>query len=205
MRSARNALELPDQPVLQLLAEHRWSAEVLVDKIFTRGYHQLTQSGPRKSFLRLSDSFADIYARQIVIDRTRATDWTTQIDRGAASYETASALCEHCQRAACCDELFALRCRHYSCTSCWKECVDTAVQNQAGHVTCMLCASSKDGADSAGMQVAGLDLIAAVSCPATVQTYFSNRMRYSKRSTPLAAGRMIDYLYCLFFILQVIR
>lgn len=151
--------------------------------MFTGDHHQLlTQAGNSRSFLRLSDSFADIYARQIAIDSTRVSDdWTTQTDCGAASYESASALCEHCQRAACCSELYALRCRHYSCASCWKEHIESAVQDQAGHVTCMICTSTsnKDGAGLLGMQVAvaGLDLIAAVASTATVQTYLRNRIR----------------------------
>lgn len=197
VQSVQSLLALPSRSALQLLAQHRWSLEALADQTFAAcAPHgdcgeddagneslplQLAQAHQRsnlsgKSFQRLSDSFVDLFARQILVEKTTDGERTVS-SVYLGNYEQASALCESCQEPACCGDLYALRCRHYCCISCWQGHIEDAVQAQAGHICCVRCTPSPVNETTSVLHPAGLDFITAVVPKETVQAYLLNQLR----------------------------
>ena len=164
-----SALTLSWDEAATLLARFQWDLALLADSpnfISSSAGSCVKQPPLQKSYLCLTSSLVDLYTLGLVNDSAVISN-----------VEVAHMLtrCESCARPQKCGEMYALRCRHYRCCSCWSTHIERAVLQHNASITC-LCNSFTLNASRCGEQV-GLDLISRVCGKDTVSSYLRCKIR----------------------------
>ena len=157
------ALNLPAAGLLPHLVRFHWDASRMIDAFFSGQVQEAMKSEGNRAYLRLSESFIDQLTRGVNVLCASNSDNVSGV----------TAPCDKCHTQSSCEELFALRCRHFACRACWSAHIQQAVNLGAGHITCLHSSVGKHSC----IERAGADLITTVCDSKLLTAFTQNRMK----------------------------